>query len=88
MMKNFIGKKEKRTNKGTDKNMWLILCYTVQLVISSLCNKFNNPKPSSCREIFDGRCPCALQTRERRKKKKIRKECKINISTFSFFNKV
>ena len=34
-------------------NMWLILCYTVQLVIPNVCTKFQNPKSSSFREIFD-----------------------------------
>ena len=34
-------------------NMWLILCYTVQLVIPNVCIKFQNPKSSSFREIFD-----------------------------------
>ena len=36
-------------------NMWLILCYTVQLVISNVCTKFQSPKSSSFREIFDGK---------------------------------
>ena len=35
--------------------MWLILCYTVQLVIPDVCTKFQNPKSSSFREIFDGK---------------------------------
>ena len=33
--------------------MWLILCNTVQLVIPNVCTKFQNPKSSSFREIFD-----------------------------------
>ena len=62
MMENFIGKKEKWTKKERKKNaqihelignMWLILCYTVQLVIPDVCTKFQNPKSSSFREIFD-----------------------------------
>ena len=31
-------------------------CYTIQLITSKLCTKFQNPKPlSSCWEIFDGK---------------------------------
>ena len=33
--------------------MRLILSYTVQLVIPNVCTKFQNPKSSSFREIFD-----------------------------------
>ena len=31
----------------------VIVCYTIQLIIIKLCTKFQNPKSSSCREIFD-----------------------------------
>ena len=37
----------KRTNKGTDIHMWLILLYTVQPVIPDVCTKFQNPRSSS-----------------------------------------
>ena len=47
LTKKFFGKKEKWTNKGTDKP------YTVQLVIPNVCTKFQNPKHSSSWEIFD-----------------------------------
>ena len=59
MMENFIGKKEKWTNKGTDKQ------YVADSLLPNLCTKFDNPKSSSCYEIFDGRCPYALHRSER-----------------------
>ena len=33
--------------------MWLFFCYTIQLITIKLCTKFQNPKSSSCLEIFD-----------------------------------
>ena len=30
-----------------------IFCYTIQLITIKLCTKFQNPKSSSCQEIFD-----------------------------------
>ena len=33
--------------KGLISNMWLILSYTVQLVITKLCTKFHDPRSSS-----------------------------------------
>ena len=39
--------------KGLISNMWLILCYTVQLVITKLCTKFQDPRSSSSCKIFD-----------------------------------
>ena len=33
--------------------MWLILYYTIQVITIKLCTKFQNPKSSSSREIFD-----------------------------------
>ena len=71
MMENFIGKKEKWTIKGTDKqyvadSLLLIFCLCpAQLVISNLCTKFDYPKSSSCLQIFDGRCTYALHGSER-----------------------
>ena len=32
--------------KGLISNMWLILCYTVQLVITKLCTEFQDHRPS------------------------------------------
>ena len=43
-MEEIVGKKEKRTNKGTDK---LFLLYTVQPVIPDVCTKYQNPRSSS-----------------------------------------
>ena len=50
MMEKFIGKKGKWINKGTDRlisHMWLILSYTIQLVMSDVCTKFQNPRHSN-----------------------------------------
>ena len=33
--------------------MWLNFIYTVQLLISDVCTKFQNSRSSSSREIFD-----------------------------------
>ena len=50
----FIGEKEKWINKGTDKQyVAVFFCYTIQLITIKLCTKFQNPKSSSCLEIFD-----------------------------------
>ena len=48
-----IGEKEKWTNKGTDKQYVAVFCYTIQLITIKLSTKFQNPKSSSCLEIFD-----------------------------------
>ena len=67
-------------------NMRLILSYTVQLVIPNVCTKFDNPKSSSCYEIFDdGRCTYALHRRDG-KIETFEKEGKINISNFLLHN--
>ena len=47
MMEKFIRKKEKWTNKGTDKPYVADFYYTVQLVIPDVCTKFQNPRHSS-----------------------------------------
>ena len=39
--------------KGLISSMWLFFCYTIQLITIKLCTKFQNPKSSSCLEIFD-----------------------------------
>ena len=39
--------------KGLISNMWLLFCCTIQLITIKLCTKFQNPKSSSCCEIFD-----------------------------------
>ena len=44
-----IGEKEKLTNKGTDKQYVAVLFfYTIQLITTKLCTKFQNPNPNSC----------------------------------------
>ena len=52
-MEKIVGKKEKRTNKGTDKPYVADSLYKVQPVIPDVCTKFQNPMSSSSREIFD-----------------------------------
>ena len=45
-----VDEKERKKNgqiKGLISNMWLVLYYTVQLVIPDVCTKFQNPKSSS-----------------------------------------
>ena len=49
----FIGEKEKIKNKATDKQY--VAVYTIQPITIRLCTKFQNPKSSSCGEIFDRR---------------------------------
>ena len=44
---NFVREKENGQIKGLISNMWLILEYTVQLVIPDVCIKFQNPQSSS-----------------------------------------
>ena len=50
-------------------DMWLILCYTVQLVIHNVCTKFQNPKSSSFREIFDRKKLTNTQTQTYKQKR-------------------
>ena len=52
--------------------MWLF-CNTIQLITIKLCTKFQNPKSSSLREIFDRKCPNVLYKSDRMKKIKIQK---------------
>ena len=54
-MEIFIGEIEKWTNKGNDKQEEAdsLFKYTVQQVIPNICTKFQNPRFSSSREIFD-----------------------------------
>ena len=80
---NFVGEKEEI--KGWISIVWLVLCYTVKLVIPHLCTKFHNPMSSSCCEIFDERCPYALHRSERWKKRQFEKDSKRNISILIFF---
>ena len=60
--------------------MWLFFCYTIQLININLCTKFQNPKSSSCCEIFDRKkCLYVLCKSERRKKLKKEGKLRINI---------
>ena len=49
----FLERKKNKQIHELISNMWLILSYTVQLVIPNVCTKLQNPKSSSFREIFD-----------------------------------
>ena len=46
MMEKIIGKKEKWTNKGTDKP-YEADSLTLQYIIPDVCTKFQNPRSSS-----------------------------------------
>ena len=60
-------------DKGTDKQYVADFLYTVQLLISDVCTKFQNSRSSSSGEIFDKKFPYALPWSERLKKGKNRK---------------
>ena len=47
VQKFLLERKKNGQIKGLTRNMWLILCYTVQLFITKLCTKFQDPKSSS-----------------------------------------
>ena len=52
--RNFHWRKKNEQIKGLISNTWLFFfCYTIQLITIKLCTKFQNPKSSSCWEIFD-----------------------------------
>ena len=40
--------RERKMNKGTDKQYVAVFCYTIQLITIKLCTKFQNPNSSSC----------------------------------------
>ena len=44
MMQNFIGKREKWTNTGSDEQYVADSFYTVQQIIPDVCTKFQNPR--------------------------------------------
>ena len=52
-MEKLLERKKHGQIKGLISRIWLILYYTVQPVIPDVCTKFQNPKSSSSREIFD-----------------------------------
>ena len=47
MLENVMERKKNGQIKGLISDMWLILLYTVQLVIPYVCTKFRNPRSSS-----------------------------------------
>ena len=53
--------------KGLISNMWLNFLYTVQLLISDVCTKFQNSRSSSSGEIFDENFHYALPRSDRLK---------------------
>ena len=63
----FLERKKNGQIQELISNMWLILCYTVQLVIPKVCTKFQNPKSSSFREIFDRKKLTNTQTYKQKK---------------------
>ena len=52
-MEKLLDRKKNGQIKGLISHMWLILYHTIQPVISDVCTKFQNPRSSSSREIFD-----------------------------------
>ena len=81
---NLFGEKEKEI-KGQISNMWLILCYTVQLFITKLCTNLIIPSqviPE--KSLTENVYMHNIGVRDG-KKRKIEKEGKINISTLNFF---
>ena len=65
-------------------NSKLILFYTIQQVIPNICTKFQNPRRSSSREIFDTNFPMYYMGVRDGKKGKIEKMVKINLSILDF----
>ena len=47
VIENFVRKKNGQKEELIN-NMWLILKYTVQVFITKLCTKFQDPRSSSC----------------------------------------
>ena len=45
-------RKKNEQIKGIICNMWLFFCNTIQIITIKLCTKFQNPRSSSCLEIF------------------------------------
>ena len=63
--------------------MWLILCYTVQLVIPNLSTKFENPRSGSAKKSLTENLH--MHYIGEMEKGKFEKEGKINISSLIFF---
>ena len=61
--------------------MWLFFCYTIQLITTKLCTKFQNPNLSSCWEIFDRKNVYMYYIRVKEgKNENLKKEGKMRIS--------
>ena len=76
-------------DKGTDNNMWLTFLYTVQLVISDVCTKFQNSRSCSSREIFDKKFHMHyLGVRDGKRKKKKAKLYLSNLVLFTVIHLV
>ena len=84
-MENLLERKKNGQIKGLISHMWLIFLNTVQPVIPNVCTKFQNPRSSSSREIFDENFHIHyLGVRDR--KRENRKKAKINLSTLVLFS--
>ena len=64
--------------------MWLNFLYTVELVISDVCTKFQNSRSSSSGEIFDENFHMHYLGVRDGKRKKIEKEGKIKPQQLGF----
>ena len=64
--------------------MWLNFLYTVQLVISDVCTKFQNSRSSSTGEIFDENFHIHYLGVRDGEKEKIEKESKIKSQHLGF----
>ena len=67
------------------RSSMLILFYTIQQVIPNICTKFQNPRHSSSREIFDTNFPMYYIGVRDGKKEKWKKKAKINHRILVFF---
>ena len=68
--------------KGKISRRWPILYITIQLVITNVCIKFQNPRLCSSCESFDEN----FHWSERWKKEKIEKVGKMNLGTLVMFS--
>ena len=66
-----------------------ILSYTIQQVIPNVCTKFQNPRCSSSREIFDTNSPMHnIGVRNGKKKRKKRRQIRFQHRSFLLHNKL
>ena len=81
----FLLEREKKTNKGADKQLE---ADSLLQVIPNICKKFQNPRRSSSWEIFDTNFPMyytGVRDGQKEKWKKKAKKAKINHSILIFF---